>query len=386
MKPENEREKPQDEPEGEESSKATSEGGRTPEQILSELDEDLLNQIAETSQKLIDKDRPTGIVCVAMLHARRLYYMCLEDLDRRIAELSPDKAEAVRAHLVHSMAAKAMEPFERIHVQEGIQKQVLPYVAASIASEAEEERRLERAQRETQEESRKKTRIPVGFQLGPSESPEKASEIDRSRTELLAGYRPAVQLLLQTAAHKALLRKASSSTPKLRVLHLSTDQKGYRNASKKSNKDKTYIRVGLNRWKHKCSSVKKLSTVLLPWLRMMRGYQVDLLVIDDLRLADTKLTDAVVDEIHASNCHRLFRKWADDAGCALLAGLLYEENETPVKGDPCWEQLEIYTNLHFVSHEDGEWDEDYECDTYTIRVDNFPSLTKVDRKILDDMK
>lgn len=349
-------------------------------------------EIKEIAKTLMSEGKGQDLVvvgaCITLLAARQIYMASLVDLDARLKELAVEYQDGVRQTFVDAMQNKAQDPFTRTSLMEKIQKHVLPWLAATVQSENAKEAREEAERERRLDETRRDSVVPIGFSTA-KDLPDDPKTMDRERTLALAGHPGAVKYLLRVAASTALKKKEEKQSPKLRVLHLSCYDPQYRNAAKRSNKDKLHLVLSEDQWAGKCTSEKKFTIFMLGWCRMMRRRGIDLLLIDDA----TKLMEPRVSTVtpirNAHQAQRYVRKWAARAGCAVLCGIPTEESaEAPAAGENSdFAEWEVYTTLRRISLQAGDYDKDYETDTYKIFLDNGAlAANDVARKVIDNYK
>lgn len=347
-----------------------------PEMIPAQRSEEEMQKISEASQKLAEKDNPVQSCCVTLIFARQLYYSALQSLRERMTELKHDPSDGVEAHLVSSMAEAAKKPFQRQMLVNKLQSHTLPWLAATIATEAEESRQKEHREEMSIDEQRRVSDIDLGFRWGASDDPEKTT-VSRDRPLILAGNPRAVDFLLGrlvpiTDALTKVLRLCNENIiPNLR-----------------KSKSLRYREVSLNIWYCKLASFKQTAKVLGLHLRTMHKQAIDLLIIDDITMLMKPIVKGTADVRTAGNALRHVRKWAEEVGCGIVAGLpLAKGMEIPQVGaDRDWEQLELYSDLREIQIEEGPYDEDYECETYNLKIANDIAVDRIDRAVIDGEK
>ena len=289
-----------------------------------------VEEIRETAKKLMGdakKADPTVInVAMTMLASRQMYMAALYDMEERLRELEVSNRDGVRQTIADAMQYQAQQPFVRSELLDKIQMHVIPYFVATVQSEKGEEERREKERARLEDEERRERHIPIGFPI-VQDLPEDAKEMERERTLILAGHPGAVKFLLRRAVETALLQKATSKVPKLKVLHLSCYDKGYRNKTKRPNQDKTHIVIEERVWKYQLTGAQAWTKFIFPWQRQMRKQSIDLLVVDDItQLMEPRMATVPPGKV-AAQAHRHLRRWADAAGCAVLCGYPVEEQD-----------------------------------------------------------
>lgn len=356
-----------------------------PEQKPIERTDEELEAIAAESQKLAEKDFAVQSCCVTLLLARQLYYAGLETLRGRMEELKHKPEDGIEAHLVKSMAEAAKGPFERQTIMDKLSKHTMSWLAATIASENEAERRRRAGVEEALDTHRRTLEVDIGFRWVHPDDQELRT-ISRKRTVVLAGPGGAVKYLLDRALETLRATKdAGPTAPVPKCMRLVLDEN--RDVTKKRSGN-TYRAVSYSQWNRKLKNPNQVVKVLQPFLRNMKQMAIDLLIIDDLSQVMPPGIVGAAPARTAGQALRHLRNWADEVGCGILAGLpMPNRQSVPEFGsDDDFSQLEVYSELRVVEFEEGPYDEDYEWDTYTIRINKLVAAELVGRHIIDGRK
>ena len=326
---------------------------RLPDCDVESLDENEKLRFAKKAQSLIEKDVEVQSACVTLLASYQLYNVALAALNRRIDDLSEDAV--VERILIDSMRnAAGKRDISRSDVLKKIHEHVLPWIVAEIAAEREREDEVSKEELEARDEARRQLPVPLG--LKPSRSWENPAGIEgpcveRTKSLVIAGHPGVVKFLLDKV-FQAALRPAGGSEFRPSVLRLVSEMRNHNVIRNRKNR-KQSCEVGVNRWLHLARSEKIVAQTLQPFVDFLRGPQVDLLVIDDLAQITKEVKGgANQPQARAGRGHRYIRKWADQVGCAVVAGLPFGEDRSPLntwdgfsKFDETWTQMEIYTDL-----------------------------------------
>jgi hypothetical protein len=304
-----------------------------------------IEKIKERSQRLVKKHDHLVATCVVMGAARQLYNLALVALDRDLRALGCTMEDGTFACITDSMQAASMEGYRRDHVLQKLQKYCLPFMMSELQREEEEVRRADRKAEQLAAEARKGVGIPVGFKLEATGT----STLGRDRTTLLVGPPRLVAHALSLATHAALLKpERSDYDPRVVVLRLAAEAFVNRDASKKATTNLNHLRVGVQQWMHKAESVKGWTKFLQPWLRRTYRNRVDLLVVDDLSMAQSPVLVGAPPHVTAAKSQHVLRRWADQHACAILAGLPLDIPVAEMT-DETWRKLEVHTDVRVVA-------------------------------------
>jgi hypothetical protein len=115
--------------------------------------------------------------------------------------------------------------------------------------------------------------------------------------------------------------------------------------SKKANVDQLRFDLGVNHWVNFASSARKVGELLNNLLHKLKNNRLDLFVVEDLSQAKDAASSLPV-QLRANAAHKTIRKLADQVGAAMICCLPMDEVDPK---DSAWSNLEIYTDLRFVS-------------------------------------
>jgi hypothetical protein len=328
-----------------------------------------------------------------MVAARQLYTMAYRDLERRLANLNPKEREHIFAAIRKDEVFKDQEipadltPEETWEIVEGS----LVDAAAHAGSQEFDERILKlalggveawyeevlpdhvrwtaedrRAAIEAWDKARRERAIPLGVDFDPHA----AQLLGRSRSLVFYGWRPAVLWLLDRIANHVISLREDQLFCVLRLMRYAPHVVPSR----------MLIRVPSNLWEDCCRN----STA---WERLYKGRidrwlsePVDLLVVDDLAWAG-KSTSLIGGQAarKAGNAHKQFRKWANEVGCAIIGGVLTEEQVPPAPTGTEWEQLRLFTTLRPVWVQENEENKDQ----YLLHVGRDLATFTVDKATME---
>jgi len=308
---------------------------------FAQMDEKELRGIGKRAQKLVDKDRQLQQAAVILRDSRRLYILGRSAISRRLGELGHAPDDGVEFAIVHSMNEASMASFERQEVFDSLRRLMLPWVTFELAAEKEREKAAEKAEEGAREAERRQKAVPTGLPLWP----DGAGDLPRGgEVVVLAGSREPVLRCLRAAADIA---ARGQSKPRVAAVHFL--EQVYQPATI-NRTEKLVVPVGVNQWLHAATTPNGLDKFMQRWLKQTSNGRADLLLVDDLALAFRPLVSDYPEPRAAGSAQRNLRKWAEDNGCAVLAGLPLRDLATqdPPVLDADWEQLRAYARLLFV--------------------------------------
>lgn len=262
--------------------------------------------------RLIASDPEVNLTCMVLMAARQLYSMARVILQRRLGEVTA--SAATEEILVQAMANKAEAEFTDEELRNKYTSLVPLFFQKEMARNEVQAREAEIDDAKQADAQRRGTAIPLGFSaLG-------VSELARSKSLLLAGHPKAVQYLLDRVI---LTAKSAEDTvgPKTVIAHILKTLYTHTDVTKANNRDKTYVKIGINQALGSGNSLKKFDQLLANWRRLTYKNRVDLLVIDDVAQLYTAGVSGRGSGRNADSANRHVRKWADAAGCAVVAGV-----------------------------------------------------------------
>lgn len=327
-----------------------------PEKTEEELkvDKDVL---AARANEMITKDGPLNACCMMQIMSRQFYYCALTSMRERLLELGEKDINNMEQVLIGAMSDRAMQGFDRKDVLQKVQSIGLPWLMATIAAEDQKEAQLAKEEFRDAAAVRREQPIPIFTNYCLSDGSQRNNIPDRSRPLIFAGQAQAVHIMLTRARARAehvttIRLSLSSSPPQIR-----------KPKKKQQNRD-----IVFSQWAGKAESPKKFAKFMAPWFRDLKDGFLDLLIIDDLVQVSKPLIAGTHPLRVASQGLRNVRKWAEEVGCAVLAGIPGSDWELPDILSKEWEDLEIYSDLIKIKLVDGPFDKDYEWETYEIHM------------------
>lgn len=305
------------------------------------------NEIGRRAQRLVEKDIRIQAACYTLVIAQRLYNVGLQALNRRMDEL--EIPQAVEVTLVESMKHAARKEFTREEVFSKLQQHTMPWLAAEVQEAKVRETEVVTEAEAGEDQRRRQVPIPLWFRPSAQWETDPPT-LDRTKNMILCGHPKVIQFVLDEIMTVVLHRPPGAY--RINVLRLLAELRQHISVTREEGKQ--FVEVGVNRWMLCGKSLRAVEECLRPWTQRLRKRRVDLLIIDDLAQAiDGPAT--VPPQGLASNCHRNFRKWADERGAAVIGCLPLHEKD-PVIGalagieklDNTWTQLEIYCDLVFL--------------------------------------
>ncbi len=311
--------------------------------------------------------RELEMITSAISDAERhsLFRKALEALENKPEE-PPDALatfELVEEMLIQAAAYGAAKPFEDSTLLTGLKKSVMAWLEKTVERHNRQAAAERREQIEAWEQARRDRHVPVGVVYTSGEG----ASLDRSRSLILFGWRPAVLWMLDCMVTATLAARDEQVYTVVRLM---------RQAPKVETQPHLF-RLGGKAWHDCCKSgsswPKLFQSKVLPQLTD----PPDLLVVDDLAYAgeSTSLLGGSPARM-AGNSHRRFREWCNKTGCALLGAVLFDSKEALYPGNVEWEQLRTFTTLRYVGvKEDGDF--------YHLTIGRDVSSCTVEKKILD---
>jgi len=322
----------------------TYEEAPVPEEPSLDLDDTQLERIRQEGQKLIEKDAMVQSTCVTLLYAQQLYHCGLAAL-RRYLEENKKGDRQVEAFLIKSMQSASMNPFSRQDLVKKTQAMVLPWLMAEIEAEQKREQAEQRQEEESYEEARRAEKFQLPWFVTSDEGGE-GDMLSRDRSLVMVGHDKAVELLLQHVINTAKSRQVAGK--RLVVCRLLAEDKPLQVVSKSERGKRDYFEIGRTQWENKLTSQKKTAEALNPWLRYSKRHRIDMLIVDDLRLASPKRNEAAPDGYHLNEVQKMLRKWCNAVGAFMVAGVpAGTSTETLEKGKD-WDLLDVYSTLRMI--------------------------------------
>ena len=360
---------------------------REPAHVSSEnYSEEQLREIEKKAEKAI-RDDLIRDASVILLKARQLYTVGLQALSRRCGELNV--LSEVESVLVQSMKHAGMQEFTREELMNAVKDQVLPWLVAEIHDQHNREKELVAAEEEAADKARREKWLPLDvtptydWKWHSSSGP----ELPRTESLVFAGHPGAVKWMLDRACQKLLLQ-----LDKPTVLRMIAALKQH-NVVRRRDDQNQLFELGSNKWAHEARSLKSLSEALQPFLGFLHNDSVDAVIVDRLDMLNDRFIKSVdrPSWVDAGNAHRHLRKWADEYGCGIIAGIpVGADARSPttawegIELDDSWDQLKEHTHLVQLRVTD-----DFE-DTYKIyalgtgELEDVMTYNKISKAIIDN--
>ena len=311
--------------------------------------------LSEKAQELLISEEGLRQVVGAMLASRQLYAMALTDMDVRVDGLEVDEEDKdqLREIFISASATQAANPFDENELFQGMEETVMPWMRSVAKEHTQQEERTRREEIRSAEKERRERNVKVGVEYV---QPDKAQttlsdELNRTRTLVLAGWRPAVLWVINHMLEYVTSQEAfaTSLAPKQTVVltrrgggHsdpriMTIGEKGWENCAKSN-----------NGWKRTFQEL---------YLDKLKD-PVDLFVVTDLAHA-REGHSFQSPTAKASEAQKKLRKWATVMGAAFVGAVLLEGKKLPDFNTPIWEQLRLFTYLRGVGVEvrkDGDYD------------------------------
>lgn len=319
-----------------------------PQAALSDAEISLLQ---EEGAKVLKNDEQVLGAYVNVVLAYRLYNTALQAMQRRLGDLN--KSRTVEQYLLGAAKHQAKAEFTREELLDNLTRSALPWLAAEIHEQNRREQDLAKSEIQAAETARRETLItlPVASLAGWAyfANDRQEPQLSRKRTLSFAGHPAAVRYVLDQLVSAARCVKESSGRLRPTVVRLVSQLVNHNVVGVR---EQDCFTIGLNRWGQCGRSVRAIWDTVKPFYSALLRGRIDLCVIYDLANGKEPLASGALPPWYeAGACHRTFRKWADEAGCALIAGVPFEsdkpitEHWQDVVLDHRWDQLSLYTNL-----------------------------------------
>ncbi len=254
----------------------------------------------EQAVKLISKDPEVSGAAQAMILARRAYGVA--HLAMKAAVTKAGGNDACADAISEAMQDAAGDPFDLGELINQTTQLLLPLLLSENARLDQEDAKARQAVVKTADQLRRDLPIATGFEWQPE-----SKYLPRKETLVLHGHPDALRILEQD------LLEANAKGPT--VLHLYA---GLHRQEVTNTRNKPYVRVGLDQWRHAAKNKVKLHEFLNRWVRFARGVRFDLLLVDDLSLV-MPTTIAGASRLRSiAEAHKLLRSWCEDIGAGLV--------------------------------------------------------------------
>ena len=317
--------------------------------------------LSEKAQGLLLSNEGLRQVVGAMLASRQLYAMALHDMDVRVEALDEDEEEKdqLREIFISSAASQAANPFSENELFQGMEETVMPWMKDVAGEHTVLEERMRREEIQSAEKERREKDVKIGVvytQISLSEDADETemegvSDLNRVRTLVLAGWKPAVLWVINHILEHATSPEAfaSSLAPKQTVV-LTREGGGH--------KDPRVMSIGEQAWANCARSNESWQrTFQESYLDKLKD-PLDLFVVTDLSHA-REGHSFQSDIAKAADAQKKLRRWSTTMGAAFVGGVLLGSKKLPDFNTPIWEQLRLFTYLRGVDVEerkDGDYD------------------------------
>jgi hypothetical protein len=294
-----------------------------------------LEKMSQQAQKLATKNPRCSKAYFSMVAAVRLYNTALAAIhDETLAAGLGETSEAISQILIHSVRGITSKEFTRSELAQHLQQHALEFIAMELSLEKEVETKQARDASAAETSRLKKMSVPLGYHHTSANAP---AVLARDRTALLVGPHELLGELLRSAV-EAVKLQGQAAIYLLRGMKASV-------INRDANRNLQVVELGSNHWVNFADSRRRMSETMTKLLHRIRGNRADLLIVGDLGQAHNAAGTLPV-EVRANSAHKTIRRFADEAGCGVLACLNIQDADP---GDKRWNQLEVYTDLRFVS-------------------------------------
>lgn len=261
---------------------------------------------AEIARTLMSKNVHVSGAAQAMLLCRRAYGAAVNALERAVAKETDNKVvvDAVAA----AMQDYSRQPFDLEKTIEQISSLLVPLLLAENALQDQQEAESRVKAVKNADAVRREMPVDLGFEWEPN-----STYLPRGETLILYGHQDALSLVIRNTVEKY------KDGGKVNVLHLM--DKYHEDLCITNRRDKSYVAVGINQWRHQAQSRNKLGQFIAGWVRYAQGVKFDLIVVDDM----TQLVKPAIlgsDPIRsAPETLKMLRKVADEFGAGLVCSI-----------------------------------------------------------------
>lgn len=316
---------------------------------------------AAIMHRLIDSRENIAQTVAAMMASRQLYAVAVRDLElitagfpeaERLALFQaalsqlkeplaepPDPLatfELVEEMLIQAAAYGASKPFSDATLYLGLKKTVLPWLEKTVQRHNRLAAKEKQVEIEAYEQARRERPVPIGMVHTEGKEP----TLPRDRSLVLFGWRPAVLWVLDQMVTGALAARDDQLYTVIRLMTKAT----------KVTPQAHLLRLGGRDWEDCCKNGTSWPKLFQSRLFPQLSDPPDLLVVDDLAYAgkSTSLLGGSPARM-AGNAQKRFRDWCNKIGCALVGGVLFDNQELVSPASMEWEQLRTFTTLRAVS-------------------------------------
>jgi len=299
-------------------------------------------------------------------------YRCLQDLCAKLHEDFEKRGvemPLVEDFLIQYAMYESSKPFTEHQWMDNVINSFLPWLATVLDEHTAADEKEAQDQRIKENEERQTRPVPIGFKHTPELE---AAMLERDRSLVLVGWKPAILWLLDQVCSHALLSKDEQVYQVVRFMD---------SAPKGKDQHSRLIRLGGNAWRGCADSDKKLAMCMGSYVADRISAQPDLFIVDHLPSAYTAGFVGRPEAARAGDAHRRFHKWCEKAACAFLGCVCVPERGTPDITDPAFEQLRTFATLRPVIVQDEA--EDLEPNKYRIIIGHAATVLDVEKDVIE---
>lgn len=331
-------------------------------------------QIKETGKeacKLLEEDGVLALV-QSLVTFRRGYtiaYRELQELLDNKRKSLEEKGESfnnfIEDFLIQYSMYEASKAFNEHNFMRELVRSVMPCIATIVDKHSKEEDKAFAEERINIDTERRVRKIPLGFKFDIFQEDDCFA---KDRSLVLVGWYNALYWLVDNIVNTI----TSNGENRYTVVRFMSQ------APKAKDQQSNVIRIGPNQWKGCADSQKKLAVCMGTYVADKISAQPDLLIVDNLADAYTLGIIGRPSAANAGDAHKQLRRWCNDAGCALICLIPFEEQDYECDiSEPQWEQLRTFTYLRLVVTPEIN-------DKYNLIVGHNASAFKLDKTILDN--
>lgn len=296
----------------------------------------------EKALKACEEDNELSAAVGAVIGSRRIYWIARNLIVKHLSKSCPDEKvllallkEAVR------IGDNPLPPEDLIKdVAYRVDGQIRPMVLNEYTRIAEEVARVDKLEAQAAVDVRKSQPIPLGFAHINDEP-----LMMRERSLVVFGNPKLVEESITSSVEAIKAFNSAAPTEYCVVMHLTDSFKPQALVSSSEMGKRTTVAVGADIATGCAKSHGSFEKFMAQWLRQTYKNRVDVIVIDNLPTLTVETFVGRSPVASAHDAHRIIRRWADDHGCAVLAGIPYNEDQD-VSSDI--DRLSTYTDLKVV--------------------------------------
>jgi len=327
---------------------------------------DIANEVAALANRLVHKTEFNRLIG-GMLASRRLYQMCLYELDLLCDEtdfkkasriegeenldvqktLPPERLAFLKEVLINSAAIEAQKPFNENDLFQQMATTVFPWMQEIVVKHNEQERKEQRKGFEEAYLKRIATPVSFGVRFEDAGQDNSGFELNRKQSVCFVGEQKVVHWLLDRISETATGNNEHNVKQVLRL---------YSSQGKPKVTDDKVWNIPENAWKESAETNNSFMRVYESQALPNLSNPPDLLIVDNLSHASKGLSISSL-TTRANDAQRKFKKWSESVGCLLIGCIVLPR---PLKANelmiPEYETLKMHNLLRGVATEQVDVD------------------------------